>query len=169
MTKRIPLSVCHRDAEVAELFVKDKIDRASSWAVMRVLMKQAASLGVAEPWERSALPANVLVMPLTYNEIRGMDPDDGSWRIYGPDHPNAGSRIIPVDFDVKRQLMFCMIIDRGSSGLGGTNFCMGPGRRLWCMRNGKHHEGSAGGPGAGGGLGPRYVVGGYPFEIYPRL
>ena len=64
MTKRVPLSECHRDQAVSDLFVADKLDRAAAWANVRTLMRQVSAMGIDKPWDRSVLPPGVIARPL---------------------------------------------------------------------------------------------------------
>ena len=88
-------------------------------------MKQVAAMGIKHPRERSAMPDDVLIFRLKYMERHGQD-EAGRWYIVGGAHHPDGTPILPCGFDVKKQLMLCNVIDRGSQGNSGTMFCMGP-------------------------------------------
>ena len=140
VNKRVSLSECHRDQAVAELFIADRLDRISSWATLKVLLKQVDDLGIRNAWSRSSLASDVVVrrlVPPTEFRVEGDGPAVASVVENGS---RVCRQIIPRGFDVRSQLMITHVIDRGSSGAAPLYYACGAVGKCWCIRNGIQHD-----------------------------
>ena len=71
--KRIPMELCHRDNEVCELFVTDRLERQSAWNHLRALVAQLEGIGITDAATRMQVPEKLTVRAVREGESRCTD------------------------------------------------------------------------------------------------
>ena len=137
LSKRLPLELVHRDAEVNELFIQDKLTRQSSWATLRAIASQLEALGIQNPMTRSLPPSDCFLRPASREEERVVDPHSGFPAVQ--DASGALVDVIPDTFSTEDVFVVSNVADRGSSGEGGMNYACG--LLTWASRKGVMHDG----------------------------
>ena len=137
VSKRLPFSEIHRDTNVSQWFVENKLERTSAWGCLRALLCQIESLGITNAASRCQLPADVIARPLTSLEERVVDE-------VGDSHVLCAGILTPMfpdGFRVSQMLVVSNVLDRGSSGNAMVNFASaGPPQLTWCARFGEMHD-----------------------------
>ena len=136
LSKRVPLELVHREAEVNEWFIQDKLTRQSSWATLRAIASQLEALGIQNPMTRSLPPSDCFLRPARQDEDRVEDPHSGFPALR--DASGALVDIIPFTFSTDDVFVVSNVNDRGSSGEGGVNYACGI--LTWAARKGAMHD-----------------------------
>ena len=134
--KLLPMEAIFRDQGVSELFVKDKMVRQATHALLRAVITQLEGL-FPDPLARGKLSPDVRV------QAHGSPADktiteDGKLKVVN-DRTGLKQDVFPHDFSLDNHLVLTHTVDRGSTG-GALLFFMISQGYLWTVAWGFFHD-----------------------------